>query len=322
MGIGLSSNDLNSIFTNTYLEQLSKNNGKEVDVNSSEFANNLAFKSMLKMMVSSMNGSEGGSSTGDSTSSMMGDLIMSAFDNANNSKGTDSFNMFGALNSNLKNYNLLSKYNLGVGQAGLTGLMNGLGKVSAKYESQGDCGTISNTSGDYGGKSYGIWQFSANTGSLNSFINSLKNGYGDFYSRLIQAKANDGGNYGSNFDREWTNIAKQNGTKFTEAQRQYVKTNFYDLAASMIQSNSGVNINSKSEALKEALWSTAVQHGPSGAANIFSKLNLNASDKSIINALYNERQNVDKYFSGSSQDVRQSVYNRFNKEKLDVLSLL
>jgi hypothetical protein len=70
------------------------------------------------------------------------------------------------------------------------------------------------------------------------------------------------------------------------------------------------------------LWSTAVQHGVNGSVNVFSKVNLNGSDKEIINGVYNERQKVNQYFRSSSVDVRKSVYNRFNRERQDALNML
>ncbi len=67
--------------------------------------------------------------------------------------------------------------------------------------------------------------------------------------------------------------------------------------------------------------STVVQHGVGGTLSVFSKLNLNKSDGNIINDLYNERQKVNVYFKDSSAAVKQSVYNRFTKEKQDMLSM-
>ncbi len=46
------------------------------------------------------------------------------------------------------------------------------------------------------------------------------------------------------------------------------------------------------------------------------------NDSNIINDLYNERQNVNVYFRSSSPEIRQSVYNRFTREKQDMLSML
>lgn len=68
--------------------------------------------------------------------------------------------------------------------------------------------------------------------------------------------------------------------------------------------------------------STVVQHGVGGTLSVFSKLNLNNSDSNIINDLYNERQKINVYFRSSSPEIQQSVYNRFTKEKQDMINML
>jgi len=105
-------------------------------------------------------------------------------------------------------------------------------------------------------------------------------------------------------------------------QQDYVKQNYYDTAAKELKTKYGFDISEKSDALKESLWSTVVQHGVGGTSSVFSKINLNNSDGNIINDLYNERQRVNVYFRDSSPAVRQSVYNRFTREKQDMMNML
>ena len=53
-----------------------------------------------------------------------------------------------------------------------------LGDLSSRYESSGDPGTVSSGYGDPGGKSYGLYQFSSNAGTLDEYIQWLQdNGY-------------------------------------------------------------------------------------------------------------------------------------------------
>ena len=49
-----------------------------------------------------------------------------------------------------------------------------LGDLSARYESSGDPGTVSSGYGDPGGKSYGLYQFSSNAGTLDEYIQWLQ----------------------------------------------------------------------------------------------------------------------------------------------------
>ncbi|MBU3215424.1 vgrg protein [Clostridium estertheticum] len=251
-----------------------------------------------------------------SGTSMMTQLMSSAISNQNSYSVNDSLNSLNSLND----FN--AKMRDATRSLSNDNNSNGLGLTSAKYESNLNPAAISNTLGDYGGKSYGAWQFSSKTGSLDSFISSLKIKDKEIYSRLTEAKAKDGNEFGKNFDETWTSIALCNKDKFLKLQQNSIKGNYYDVAALELKQKYGFDVSKKSDALKESLLSTVVQHGVTGALSVFSKLNLKNSDKNIINDLYNERQKVDVYFRDSSQDVKQSVYNRFTREKQDMLNML
>jgi len=253
-----------------------------------------------------------------SGNSMMAELMSTALSNQNAFNLDDSLGTMGNFNSTIRGASQILEGN---SSEDTSNKISGLGLTAAKYESNLNPGTISNSSGDYGGKSYGAWQFSSKTGSLDSFINSLSTKDKDFYLKLSQAKAKDGNKFGSNFDVAWTNIALSNKDKFLKLQQDSIKNNYYDVAASVLKSKYGFDISKKSGALKESLLSTVVQHGVGGALSVFSKLNLKNSDGNIINDLYNERQKVNIYFRDSSAEIKQSVYNRFTREKQDMLNM-
>ena len=254
---------------------------------------------------------------GGSENSTMTELITNAISNRNSYSLDDSLNSMNAFKASMRNVTQsLSNYNSNCYNP------NGLGLTAAKYESNLNPGAISNTSGDYGGKSYGAWQFSSKTGSLDSFISLLQNKDEEIYKMLTHAKSKDGNKFGENFDSTWTSIALSNKEKFLKLQQDSIKGNYYDVAALDLKEKYGFDISKKSEALKESLLSTVVQHGVAGTLSVFSNLNLKNNDKSIISDLYNERQKVDVYFKDSSQAVKQSVYNRFTREKKDMLNLL
>ena len=105
-------------------------------------------------------------------------------------------------------------------------------------------------------------------------------------------------------------------------QKDSIKQNYYDIAAQALKSKYGFDISKRSDALKESLLSTVVQHGLGGTLSVFSKLNLNNNDSNIIKDLYSERQKVNVYFKSSSPEVQLSVYNRFTKEKQDMMNML
>ncbi|MEN8905475.1 MAG: M23 family metallopeptidase [Clostridiales bacterium] len=197
-----------------------------------------------------------------------------------------------------------------------------IGQLSEKYESNGNPGIIANNRGDFGGKSYGAFQFSLNMGSLNSFLMWLKGADEDIYNRLIAAKGADGGSYSTNFDNEWKTVANEDSGHFYNLQYSYVKITFYDPVVLHFKNTGQIDFTKHSNALQNVVWSTSVQHGTMGATGIILKQNLNGSDEEIIIGIYNERQKVNIYFSSSSYAIRNSVYNRFEREKQDALNML
>ena len=197
-----------------------------------------------------------------------------------------------------------------------------LGELSAKYESNGEPGTISTGIGDIGGKSYGAWQLASNMGSVDKFLNFLKTNNAYYYNELSAAKQADGNTFGTNFDNTWRNIAKNDRNGFLELQRQYIKITYYDVSAASLLKNYNFNIEEHSWALKNVLWSTSVQHGANGAVNIFKTVGLDKNDRDLIIAIYDERSKVDKYFYSSSKEVQAAVKKRFENEKKDALQML
>jgi len=305
--MGLSSDIILNSMLKQYVLQTKTNSIASIESTSSVNMEVENQKTMFQTMLIQMMNSSGNST--------MTDFMTNAISNGNSYSPYDSLNTMSNFNASLRDATQsLSNYN--------SDNSNGLGLTAAKYESNLNPGTISNTSGDYGGKSYGAWQFSSKTGSLDSFISSLQNKDKEIYKRLTNAKAKDGNKFGENFDATWTSIAISNKDKFLKLQQDSIKGNYYDVAALDLKEKYGFDVSKRSVALKESLLSTVVQHGVTGALSVFSKLNLKNNDKSIINDLYNERQKVDVYFKDSSQAVKQSVYNRFTREKKDMLNML
>ncbi len=197
-----------------------------------------------------------------------------------------------------------------------------LGVISAKYESNGNPGVISNNSGDPGGKSYGAWQFNSKDKIVIKFYEWTKDYNKDIYTKLNSAYIADGNTNGTYFDSAWKQIASENPTAFLQLQHDYTKEKYYDAAARCLLEDTGFDINKQSSALQNVLWSAAVHHGVKGSVRIFEGVDLTASQSDIITAIYNERQKVDVYFPGCSQKIKNSVYNRMIQEKADALKLL
>ena len=192
-----------------------------------------------------------------------------------------------------------------------------IGKVSKKYEvgERGNAGTISNTRGDYGGKSYGIPQFSTKTGSAKTFVNSLS---GTNFGRFFQGAGNPGS---ASFDRAWKNAYNSDPTGFAHAQQSHAYKTFTETWMKQAKAKTGIDF-SRSRMLQEAAFSTSIQNGPNSMNTLPRDLNPRMSDREIVTKIYNhKRDNVGTLFRSSSKSVQRAVANRYNRELPDLLAL-
>lgn len=188
----------------------------------------------------------------------------------------------------------------------------GLGSLSARYESGGNLGAIANNKGDIGGKSYGSYQLTVNSGNAQKFA--------DWYGGALKGKKAGT----PAFDKAWKVEVAKNPEKFAKAQHDFIAKTHYYPAVDKVKNATGLDVTRYPKAVQDVLWSTAVQHGVDGAVKVFKnagiKPGMNA--KEIINRVYNERSKIDKYFASSSSNVKQSVKKRFEQEKMDALRML
>ena len=97
---------------------------------------------------------------------------------------------------------------------------------------------------------------------------------------------------------------------------------------SSVSDINGWNLDSRSPVVRDVLYSTATQHGEGGAPSLLhNRFGRNTdispfSDEDIINNIYNERSNVNRYFRSSSVDVRNNIKDRFIDENAKALELL
>lgn len=203
-----------------------------------------------------------------------------------------------------------------------------LGTLSARYESNGDPGTVSSGRGDRGGVSYGSYQFATNTGSARAFANWLGR------ERPELGRALEGLHPGTpEFSNAWRRLARDHREDFQAAQHEYIASRFYEPARRNVErAVPGLDLGQRSRALNDVLWSVAVQHGQEGAANVFGRALQgrdvrNMSDEDIIRAVYQERGKRTRggelyYFTSSSADVQAGVARRFRDELNDALEAL
>ena len=195
-----------------------------------------------------------------------------------------------------------------------------------KYETGGlGTASISNTSGDHGGASYGRYQFANNVGSLQEYVNSLEASMPSAYNRLkpLLGTASQGSK--GAFGKAWMGLA--NNDQFQQAEDAYAQKMYVDRGLSALGNSEVRNKVENSPVLRQVYMSTAVQHGGGGANRIFGRLNGNMSEEQMINAVYDDRGQIGKngelsWFKSSSPEVQRSVANRFKNERKDALSML
>lgn len=201
----------------------------------------------------------------------------------------------------------------------------GIGKLSARFESGGD-GIAAIGYDSTGGTSYGKYQIASRVGSMKSFLDFLDNEAPDLSKRLRKAgPANTGSRRGA-MPNEWRAIAKEQPERFERLQEAFIHETHYKPALNAIDKSTGIDSASLSPAMREVIWSTAVQHGPAGAARIFARadsMSGKATDagyeRKLISNVYNVRAGQ---FGSSTRQVREAVQNRFREEKQLALNML
>jgi hypothetical protein len=202
-----------------------------------------------------------------------------------------------------------------------TPMGSGLGKLSAKFESAKE-GPSAIGYDSTGGTSYGTYQIASKTGTMSQFLAFLDKSNPDLANQLRSAGDPNTGSKKGPFPDVWKKIAAQDPKGFDKLQHDFIQKTHYDPAAKQLM-KLGFNINEQSDAMKDVLWSTSVQHGAAGAVGIFSKaikeLGVSASPEKLINKIYEERGTK---FGSSTEGVQKSVLNRFSEEsKMAVASL-
>lgn len=205
-------------------------------------------------------------------------------------------------------------------------LADELGNLSAKYETGGrGPGVVSTGAGDYGGVSYGSYQMASKMGVPTRFVTQPGFPWLKDFANLTAGTAP--------FTAVWKRIAAEQTADFQKAQHEYIKKTHYDLLCSKILSDDSLDVNTRSRAVQDVVWSTAVQHGPGtpivhrACSSLSCKTTDANYDELLIRAIYAERgkRKADgnlAYFSKSSSSVQAGVANRFKSELQDALKML
>lgn len=199
-----------------------------------------------------------------------------------------------------------------------------LGSLSEKYESGNrGPGTVSSGVGDPGGVSYGTYQLSSKLGRADQFVAKY------FPDEFKGLKAGT-----DEFTKRWKQLAKEQTEKLREKEHYYIQVTHYDPQAAHLKKALMLDVNERSRALQNAVWSTAVQHGPNAkvidralAPVLKTQTIKELRDKDMLQAIYAERGRKDEqgvlvYFKSSSAAVQKGVAKRFESELRDALKAL
>lgn len=202
-----------------------------------------------------------------------------------------------------------------------------LGKISERYESNGNPGAIGRDR--TGGWSYGTYQIATKTGTFLNYMNFLKTRFTDFYNELEAVGGEPAARSGSAaFKEKWEELAAS-GDEFRKSQHDFIQVTHHDPAVQSIKREFGLDVcNDCCNGVQDMIWSASVQHGPAGCVKILRNALRNTksdikklTDRQLIEIFYNERSKVDVYFSRSTAAVKQSVYKRFQTEKTDAIAI-
>jgi hypothetical protein len=201
---------------------------------------------------------------------------------------------------------------------------DGLGSLAAQFESGKD-GIAAIGYDRVGGTSYGKYQIASRVGTMNGFLSFLDAEAPDIATQLRAAgPANTGGRRGKMPDA-WQKVAAEQPARFEALQEKFIHDSHYAPALNAVTRTAGIDPAKLSPAMQEVLWSTAVQHGPAGAARIFNR----AVSKGGFDTMQAERRLIDNVYAiraeqfGSSTDqVRAAVRNRLRQEKALALAMI
>ncbi|MCL1889953.1 MAG: hypothetical protein FWF99_05565 [Desulfovibrionaceae bacterium] len=210
-----------------------------------------------------------------------------------------------------------------------------LGTLSSLFES-GREGILAIGYDRVGGTSYGKYQIASRTGTLDEFIAFLDKKAPELGKLLKEAGPGNTGGKEGRMPEVWQGIAAKEPERFEDLQHSFIHERLYLPAANKLKGY-GLDVDKLSSTLREVLFSTAVQHGPSAAARLVIRAagesggSTPAGDAwgetarslpdeaELIRRIYNARRTQ---FGSSTPRVRESVSERLQSEMSLALSLL
>lgn len=184
-----------------------------------------------------------------------------------------------------------------------------IGDTVKKYES-GNTGaaTISSGKGDPGGVSYGTYQLSSKTGTVNTFLKQT--GYDKQFQGLTPGT--------DAFNTRWKQLA-DNDPQFANAQHAFIQDAMFKPVATVAQ-QAGLPMTPR---VSEALWSMSIQHGKADMlVKRAAAMTQNPNDENeVLKNLYNVRRQYVMNLPNLSSQTKKSLLNRYANEEQDVMNM-
>lgn len=205
-----------------------------------------------------------------------------------------------------------------------------LGSLSERYECGGrGPGAVSTGRNDPGGVSYGLFQLASRTGTCAAFVAAEGRRWRNEFGTAAPGS--------DEFSAAWRAIAAREPDLFAQAQRDFIERTHYRPALAIACKVTGIDLNSCHPAVRNAAWSTAVQHGAAGriltraieAANRTADRSHPGYDRALLDAIYSERASYvlrvaerPQLGVGQRNLLKSIVTNRFADEHADALKML
>ena len=197
---------------------------------------------------------------------------------------------------------------------------------SDEVGSNGNGGYVSKGRGDYGGISYGLYQFATTTGSADDFIDWTKDNSPEVYKIFKEAGNPNAGT--SAFGTAWKKAYKELEGKFEDAQTEFAMSKLVKPAYENVKDEIGIDLK-KSRAREEFLVSTSVQFGPGGIVTLFKevqdkgvKLSDDMDDQELMSIMCQHKYDtVNYHFRSSDSDTRYAARLRFKREKKELVKI-
>jgi len=203
-----------------------------------------------------------------------------------------------------------------------------LGSLSERFESAGrGAGAVSSGRNDPGGVSYGIYQLASRTGTVGAFLRAEGQPWQQAFGKAAPGTVR--------FSKVWRTAAGNDAARFEQAQHQFIERTHYWPAVAAVFSETGLDLDTRHRAVRDAAWSVAVQHG--GAARILNAAVRQADengaraelgyDRALLHAIYAHRSAyvlrvAERSGPGAQRTLRSLTRSRYPQELKAALAML